>query len=101
MDDATAATTVSPRPASLNRRTFITGATASLLILGTGALAVAARRGGVGGPGLPPPATSVTPTTVAGGVSVTPTSVPTATPGTSEAASSYVATLHICAVPWA
>ena len=85
----------SSRPTSLNRRTFITGATASLLVLGTGALAVAARRGGVGGPGVPEIPSVMPPTATAtspGPVAVAPTIVPTATPGASEAASSYVAT---------
>jgi CD109 antigen len=65
------------------------------LVLGTSALAVAARRGGVGGPGVsgvPPIVPSAATATGNGGVAAAPTAAPTATPGTSEAASSYVAT---------
>lgn len=92
-DDSASAATATALPTSLNRRTFLTGATAALLALGTGALAVAARRGGGGGPGVPPPAVSPRATmTATGGVAGVPTIAPTATPGTSETASSYVAT---------
>ena len=92
-DETVTTTTNTSRPTSLNRRTFITGATATLLVLGTRALAVAARRGGVGGPGVPDVPPLVPPTATGTGViAAAPTVVPTATPQVSEAASSYVAT---------
>ncbi len=74
----------------LSRRRFMVGATATALVVGTGALALAARGGGVGGDGVPTvvalPTATVGDGVVQGGVA------PTATPGVSEAASSYVAT---------
>lgn len=79
----------------VSRRAFVTGATAALMVVGTGALAVAVRRRDVGGPGTPTPGVgpgTPVPTAVSGQVPPAPTAVPTATPGVSEAASSYVAT---------
>ncbi len=85
---------------TISRRRFVAGATAALMVAGTGGLAVAARRRGVGQPVEPPPGT-VAPTTVSGqatgptataGRALVPTTVPVPTPGVSEAAASYVAT---------
>lgn len=95
--DAAAGAGGAGQSGSLSRRTFLTGATATAIVVGTGALAVAARRGGVGGGGPSLVVASPTPR----GASQMPTvgatagpsaPPPTATPGSSEAASSYVAT---------
>ena len=77
-------------PARLSRRRFIAGATATTLVVGTGALALAAREGGVGGEGSP--TVVALPTATVGGGVTQGAVAPTATPGVSEAASSYVAT---------
>jgi CD109 antigen len=80
------------RAGGLSRRRFLAGATAAALVVGTGALALAARGGGVGGGGDDLFTPGVQPTPTAGEFVGGTSPGATATPATSEAASSYVAT---------